>query len=443
MLIELIPLTLFFLLFSTSIGVIEFFTRQGKLQPESARKMVHMSGGFGSLLFPFFITNWITVLALALLFVLTIFTGERKGILTSLSNVGRKSIGAVLFPLAILFLFIIADGRSWLYVSSLLVLTLADTGAALVGTHYGKIHFNTGHGEKSLEGSITFWLIGFLAVHLPLLLLSDIPRETTVLIGILMATLLSGVEAISVGGTDNIFVPVATAFMLLKMTTKPPVELLFQCSSLIIFSVTILLLNYHKRLMEIRPSIFLILISFASWSLGSAEWIIPGISGVITHLVLFRTMEPIVEDFSVQKLMWPFLPTMLILFTANLTMNHSFWYGTFVTVTITSISLYLMDRMKTSGRKISIKNSVVITVLPVLSTALMLLPFEGSAILRIVPISLLISISFVLLYFHVMHYRNDKLIPVIASSAGCLFLLLQYFGFIPELNPFTWQEIFR
>lgn len=441
--IEFTPLLLFFLLFSASIGIIEYFTREGKLQAESARKMVHMSGGFGSLLFPFFIQNWVTVLALALLFVTTIFIGEKKKILTSLCNVERKSIGAMLFPMAILFLFIAADGRAWLYVSSLLVLTLADTGAALVGTHYGKIHFNTGHGEKSLEGCITFWLIGFLAVHLPLLLLSDIPRETTVLVGILMATLLSGVEAISIGGTDNIFVPIATAFMLQKMTSKPPIELLFQSSSLIILSIIILVLNHRKHLMEIRPAIFLILISFASWSLGSAEWIIPGISGVITHLVLFKTMEPIVDDFSVQKLMWPFLPTMLILFTANLSMTHSFWYGTFMTVTTTSVSLYLAGRLRCSGQKRSIPNTIIIMILPVLSTSIMLLPFEGIIILPIIPISLIISISSVLLYFSISRYKNEKLIPITASCAGILFLTLQQFGFISELDPFTWQEIFR
>jgi len=443
--VEVIPLISFFLLFASAIITVEVLTRKDSLKAETSRKLVHVSGGFGALLFPFFIESWHTVAALTSFFIVTLYVGERKNILTCLTNVGRKSIGAIIFPVAILLLFIVANGNTALYVSSLLVLTLADTGAALVGTNYGKIRYHTGKEEmKSVEGSVTFWMIGFLAVHIPLLLLSDIPRETTVLVGILMATLLSYIEAISVRGTDNLFVPIATGYLLLKLVDKPWEELLFQIVSLIFISIAMLIINNRKQMMETRPLFFFILISFACWSLGSSEWILPGIAGIITHAILFRTVDPLIDDFSVQKLFWPFFPNMLILFIANISMNHNFWFSPFVMVTITASSLYLCDRVIDHYKAdITVKQGALITISPVLFTILLLLPFEGVRLFSYLFPAMLLNGLSISGYGVLNESQKHLLLPFLATLAGTVIVLLQMNDLVPLLEPFTWKEVFR
>lgn len=258
------------LLFLTVIGIIETFTRKGMLADEMARKAIHLTGGLGCLLLPFVVSSWITVLFITMIFALIFYFGENKKMLKSLSSVKRKSIGSLLFPIAILLLFILSKGQVWFYISALLVLVLADTAAALTGTRFGKTFYKTTQNErKSLEGTVMFFVVGFLAVYIPLLLLSDIPHLTIFLTALLMSLLLAGLEAVSVGGTDNLFVPLATIFLLLKVTTKPSLEITFQCISLIGIAFLIFKVNGEKKILQTRPLIIFILLTFSAWSLGS------------------------------------------------------------------------------------------------------------------------------------------------------------------------------
>jgi len=440
--IEIIPFCGFITLFLTVIFAIEFGTRKGKFPPESSRKMVHVGGGAGALLFPLFMSQWETVAALALCMGIFLFAGERLGWLTSLTNVGRKSAGAVLFPVAVLLIFAVSQDRLWLYVSSMLVLTLADTGAAMIGTRYGQVKYKTGKSEaKSVEGSFTFWLTAFLVIHLPLLLLSDIPKETTVVTALLMATLLTGVEAISTKGTDNILVPLASCFMLLKMTTKPSEELLFQLVSLLVIGAVIAVINRKKQMMHLRQQILLILITFTVWSLGTVQWVAPIVGAVVAYLLISEKRDPIVEDFSLRHLISTFSPSMIILFVANTVFNFSFWMGAFILVTSLSLSFYLAEHLRV--RMISFRQIVTLAAVPILVSYGLILPFEPLAYLIVLPVSLLISSIFMAVFLALPRWNPDLIIPTLASLAGVVFLVIQLAGFVPELDQFTWKALFR
>ena len=85
-----------------------------------------------------------------------------------------------------------------------------------VGVRYGSVKYEATRGRKSLEGSAAFFLAAFFSVHVPLLLLTELGRAATLLIGIMFGLLLAMVEAVAWSGLDNLFIPLA-GFMLLEV----------------------------------------------------------------------------------------------------------------------------------------------------------------------------------------------------------------------------------
>ena len=94
------------------------------------------------------------------------------------------------------------------YLVPLLMLTFADAAAAVVGRRYGTLRYPTPGGCKSLEGSLAFAMVTFAATHLSLLLMSDAARWESVLVAVVIALVLTLMEAFATGGWDNFLVPV-------------------------------------------------------------------------------------------------------------------------------------------------------------------------------------------------------------------------------------------
>src|SRR5690606_1856024 len=130
--------------------------------------------------------------------------------------------------------------------------------------------------SKSLEGSIAFWVVTFLAVLLPLVLIkSDVSVMQSLLSAFLAATLLTMVEAVSIGGRDNLFVPLIAAFLLLKTVTKSTPELMMQSVSILILFALLPVVNRYGRLLRTKNLMIMSIILYGVWSLGSVDWAVP------------------------------------------------------------------------------------------------------------------------------------------------------------------------
>lgn len=438
-------------LFVTVIAIVEIMARKGLLTPETARKSIHLSGGLGCILFPFAITSWITVLCLAIIFGGILYLGENRDMLKALSSVERKSLGSMLFPVAILALFVLSEGRLWLYVSSLLVLVLADTAAALAGVRFGNRRFETVPGEwKSLEGSVVFGVVGFLAVYLSLLMLSDMPHLTCLLTALLMSLLLSGLEAVSIGGTDNLFVPLGTCFLLLKVPTKPQVEILFQSLSLVAIAISLYLLNKHYTTLRTRSLIIFILAGFAAWSLGSAEWMIPVAVGFVVYGQICSSCEPLPSDLTARVMLRPMYPPLFILFVANATWSFDFWFAPFIVAAATTSSLCIASRYRRDcclDRLNGIKLAAAL-LLPITLSLLLCLPFQGKQIWHIFHYAVPLCAITALVYTRYKRTSDsglpwDYAITCFTAAAALLYAGIQRFGLVPPLEPSTWMEVFR
>jgi dolichol kinase len=321
-------------IFAVIIAVSEFISRKFNPSPEFTRKFVHMNGGIACLFFPFFVKSQFTVLALAALFSMLFYLGGKMKFLKCLHGVERKTRGSEYYPFAIWALFFLSFDRLWLYFSSVLVLTAADACAALIGEKYGSIRYKVGDSYKSLEGSLFFWIISFLAIQIPMLLLSGLPKETCILSALLVSFLMTCTEAVSVRGTDNIFVPVLTAYILLKITQKPVPEIAFQCASLFAIFAVFGLIIWRSRLLDIGAGLIFLGISYASWSLGSFQWALPAFAAfllftVVRYLLNRKKVQPVIRAKTFFAALA--LPFAILIFANSLDAYQEF-FGIYLTV---------------------------------------------------------------------------------------------------------------
>jgi len=321
-------------LLAALIGVAEGLARYTAIAPEWSRKLVHLGGGLGCLLFPLLLDRATTVLLLAVVFGGGLWLAEQASWLQCLCRVKRKSRGSVYYPFAIAILFRMTEGQYGLYVSAVLVLTVADTAAALVGARFGRIRYRTGGVDecKSLEGSIAFWVLAFLAVFLPLAWQAgDAGLWQALFSAFLAATLLTLVEAVSIGGRDNLYVPLLAAFLLLKTVTKSVPELAMQSVSIVLLFGLLPVVNHYGRLLRTKTLMIMSIILYGVWSLGSVDWAVPLLAAILVFTVVFAGSGGGQRlTLAHRRMVLLAIPAATLMVLANLTGMFRFVYGPFL-----------------------------------------------------------------------------------------------------------------
>ena len=212
------------ILTSGLMGTIRIFQKQYAPHPEWCRKLMHIGSGIIALSIPWLFQSMQPVLLLCGISFAGLLAMKRLNYLKHnigrvVGDINRKSSGDIYFPLTIAVLFLLAKGDPFYYCIPILILTFADAAAALVGIFYGVLHFETGDGVKTIEGSLTFFLVAFFCASIPLLLFADLGAQKTLLIAFLLAFLLMIVEAAAGWkGLDNLLIPLV-GFLILRITT--------------------------------------------------------------------------------------------------------------------------------------------------------------------------------------------------------------------------------
>ncbi|HEU4996298.1 MAG TPA: hypothetical protein VFT29_15885 [Gemmatimonadaceae bacterium] len=354
-------------LFGIVLVVAEIGARRWHGQPEHTRKLVHLGGSAIGVLLPLLVRSvlvaFILTASLSLLFAVT----ARGKWLHSVGGVERSSRGSEYYPLAVFLVFVLSGDEYWRYLSSLLVLGVADAFAALVGGGYGRIRYLVEDESKSLEGSLVFLVVAFLAIHLPTLLLTDLPRPTVVLASLLVALVVTGFEAISLRGADNLFVPIAACVILGKITTKPLPEIVFQNVSLISLCLVI---GFGARRFEglnVGATIGVLLFTYGLWSLGSPLWAMPVLIALIA-LVTARSGRFSGKAIGVRPVARACMPLVAILIIANTYHADDFWFASFLgaTAAMTAIGVMQAAGGRTRAFALTIAACGAIVLLPAL-----------------------------------------------------------------------------
>ncbi|MBD2459431.1 hypothetical protein H6G89_00095 [Oscillatoria sp. FACHB-1407] len=263
--------------------------------PEFIRKGLHIPMGLMTLTFPWLFDQPLPVfilagLAIAWLSILRSYSPLKSTLGNVLGGVKRRSLGEIYFPISVALLFALSDGDPLLFCIPMLILTLADAVAAVVGVHYGKLRYAATDGQKSAEGSITFFMLAFFSVHVPLLLATPTGRAETLLIAMILGLLVMLLEAIAWSGLDNLFIPLG-GFILLKTHLEMDVTAL-----LIRFVVTAVLVTFvlvWRRRTTLNDSALLgtAFIGYLSWSLGGWQWLMAPLILLISYPFLILWVD--------------------------------------------------------------------------------------------------------------------------------------------------------
>lgn len=292
---DLVPAALLAGAFLLLLLVAEAWARLGRPPAEWPRKLVHLGGGAICLAFPFVLNSTWTVAALAVGLLNLFLAGKRWGFLRSLHGVERRSRGAEYYPLMVVVLFWMAHDRPWLYAAALLTLAVADALAALVGGQFGRLHYQIDDEYKSVEGSLTFFVAAFAAIFWPLVASSDpeLPGAShRVAVACVAAALVTVFEAVARHGRDNLWVPLGTLLVVLRLIKEPIEEAIWQMVSFTVVCMGLAVARAVTGLVNVGAALMLILVIYGSWALASFDWALPLVAGVLLSMAVGQCFRP-------------------------------------------------------------------------------------------------------------------------------------------------------
>lgn len=270
---------------------------RGRVHPELIRKLLHVGMGLVTLTFPWlFAERWPVAvlggLATALMLLLRQSSAVRARLGGVVDGVERqaRSLGEVYYPVGVAALFWFSAGDPIAFCVPLLMLSLGDAVAALVGVRYGTLHYTTDDGRKSWEGSAAFFLVAFLSVHVPLLLFSDTGRAESLFIGLILGLLVMLVEAAAWRGLDNLFIPLG-GFLLLQSFRQLDLGQLGVRLLVTVFLVLFALAWRRRTTLNHSAVLGAALIGFVAWAVGGWRWLVPPLTLFSLYALLFPLVD--------------------------------------------------------------------------------------------------------------------------------------------------------
>jgi len=284
---------------------------------EWTRKLVHVLMGLLSAVLPFVFHSIWPVLVACAAFMLVLAVTMLLGRLRAVHGVGRASGGVIYYPLAVALLFALTASEPGYYLACILVLTVCDTAAALIGGAYGRLRFRVQGDLKSVEGSTMFLVTAFICVHLSLLLQTSLGRAECVLIALYVAVLVTLFEALSIRGIDNLVVPYGTLFILRRASDENPGELAKQLLILAAVVTVVFLLSRLPRTLMGSAVLAVGLMAYGAWALEDFTWFFSVLLVVAWFSLLWslRALGP--AEFELREIFHVFLVPFLILWAAN------------------------------------------------------------------------------------------------------------------------------
>jgi len=187
------------------------------IKNEVSRKFIHVLAGVWIAFWPYylpfggiFILSW---MALALL----VYSRFAK-LLHAMYSIQRKTYGGIFYALAIILVAYFGR-QAWIFTISILLVALADSVAALVGTRYGKTNsykvFSLSYLKKSLYGTTAFILMTYVVIIIGVLAGgSDIIFANKMVVFLLLPVGATLLENTMPFGLDNLIIPLYATLLL-------------------------------------------------------------------------------------------------------------------------------------------------------------------------------------------------------------------------------------
>ena len=226
MLIEWTSILFVISLLTIALLIIKLIEKKMKIQPEIERKLLHGAMGLVMLTFPYIFKSTLSVGILGIMAIIILYilknTRLKESLGTVLYSIERESLGEVFFVISVFLIFYLSKGDKILYSIPILILTFADSTAALIVKNYGKKNMaKLNEDAKSIEGSFMFFMVAFILTLVPLLLFTNVGREETLIISTIVGFNVALIEMISHTGNDNLYIPLTTyAFLVTHISLE-------------------------------------------------------------------------------------------------------------------------------------------------------------------------------------------------------------------------------
>lgn len=376
---ELLACLLTFIAFALILVCSELCNRFKKAPVEFCRKFVHLSSGIIISLFPWIFSSLWSPIFLGAVSCTAIYISHKLQLLKSIQNAERKSYSDFYYIIATFGLFAISKKFPVFYMISILTLSVADVLAALLGKTYQQISYNVEQHKKSLEGSLVFFIIAFLIIHLPLLLMTELDRPLCVLIAFQTAIVVTSLEAICLNGLDNLVVPFSVFFLLVKLSENSleTVSYYLGIHGIIILLVAISALRY--KILSFSLAILLHLFLLTAYALGGLYWIYTPLLSISLFLTGFYSLSSFSQEeqqpYQVLAFFYMSLIPFICIFLDNafntfpflypffLFSKGHFFYYVFVGVSIAqlSIALFKVNYKSSSSHYLNLKKKSLST----------------------------------------------------------------------------------
>lgn len=304
-------------------------------QPETIRKLLHIGMGSIALTFPWIFTSPLPVFVLAAVAFVMMLGVRHVAFLKAqlggvIDAVDRASAGELYFPAGIALSFWLTAGDPLLYSVPILILTLADAVAALVGVRYGSARYTTLDGSKSVQGSLAFFSMAFVCTLLPLTLYAHTRVPQALLIALILGVLTMLVEAIAWRGLDNLLIPVL-GFLLLDSFVKQGVAELAASLGAIVTLVVVGFLYRSRSTLADDALLTCVFIGYVLWALGGIAWVYPPLVIFLRDKLLgYSAFGPGIRRHNVQSMLTIGVPGIVWLVVANVTNRPGLFFFPYV-----------------------------------------------------------------------------------------------------------------
>lgn len=189
----------------------DYLSRKKLVSGELSRKSTHITMSVVFAALPFFIDlRTIALIAFADIFLAIL--ARKFNLFSRLRSVDRRSWGDLFFLLGVIGAALLADSN-WIFATGILIMGLADAAAALVGKSKGRLDYKVFGHNKTLEGSLAFFVTGILIlVWMILFMPSRLNATISNLLLLPLATM--AIEAVMPLGLDNLVLPIFIVIVL-------------------------------------------------------------------------------------------------------------------------------------------------------------------------------------------------------------------------------------
>jgi len=174
-----------------------------KNHPDFSRKFLHIMVGNVIFILPLFQSRWVMTLLAAAPFILLTFLMSPYSPLKIKDQISTSGhgLGLVYYAISWTILALIFFDQPWIIAVGIAAMSYGDGMASLIGMEYGKTKYNIFGDTKSIEGSLTMFLVLIVTLGIALTYY-NVPINLLVIGSVaLVATIFEGITP---NGLDNL-----------------------------------------------------------------------------------------------------------------------------------------------------------------------------------------------------------------------------------------------